>query len=97
MKDIIRDEYHMQLKLVSPGCHRCNTAEVAIRNVKAHFLSVLAGVSDDVPLQLWGRLLPQTEITVNLLWQSNATPTVSAYVHLSGPLLQRNATRAYGM
>ncbi len=25
------------------------------------------------------------EITLNLIWQSNATPTVSAYAHLSGP------------
>jgi hypothetical protein len=36
-------------------------------------------------MSLWDRLLPQTEITVNLLRQSNATPTVSAYAHLSGP------------
>ena len=85
MKNIIRDENKMQLELVPPGCHRRNAAEVAIRNFKAHFLSVLAGVSDDFPLQLWDRLLPQTEITINLLRQSNATPTVSAYAHLSGP------------
>ena len=36
-------------------------------------------------MQLWDRLLPQAEITVNLLRQSNATPTVSAYAHMSGP------------
>jgi hypothetical protein len=30
-------------------------------------------------------LLPQTEITLNLIWQPNATPTVSAHAHLSGP------------
>eukprot|EP00804_Cyclotella_cryptica_P028989 CCRYP_012408-RA/>CCRYP_012408-RA protein AED:0.21 eAED:0.21 QI:0/0/0/1/1/1/2/0/880 len=35
--------------------------------------------------QLWDKLLPQTEITLNLLCQSNATPTVSAYAHLNGP------------
>ena len=29
--------------------------------------------------------MPQTEVTLNLLRQSNATPTVSAYAHLSGP------------
>ena len=85
MKNIIRNDCKMQLELVPPGCHRRNAAEVAIRNFKAHFLSVLAGVADDFPLQLWDRLLPQTEITLNLLRQSNATPTVSAYAHLSGP------------
>ena len=53
MKNIIRDEHHMQLELVPPGCHRRNAAEVAIRNFKAHFLSVLAGAADDFPLQLW--------------------------------------------
>jgi hypothetical protein len=46
---------------------------------------VLAGVADSFPDTLWDRLLPQTEITLNLLRQSNATPTVSAYAHLCGP------------
>ena len=75
----------MEMELVPPGCHRRNAAEVAIRNFKSHFLSVLAGVADDFPMQLWDRLLPQTEITLNLLRRSNATPKVSAYAHLSGP------------
>jgi hypothetical protein len=35
--------------------------------------------------QAWDRLLPQTEITLNLLRQSNTTPSVSAYTHLCGP------------
>ena len=85
MKTLIRDKYHMQVELVPPGCHRRNAAEVAIRNFKAHFLSILAGVADDFPLYLWDRLLPQAEITINLLRQSNATPTISAYAHLNGP------------
>jgi hypothetical protein len=55
------------------------------RNFKAHFLSILAGTADDFPLQLWDKLLPQAEITVNLLRQSNATPTISAYAHMNGP------------
>ena len=84
MKELIRSQYHMQLELVPPGCHRRNAAEVAIRNFKAHFLSILAGAADDFPMHLWDRLLPQAEITVNLLRQSNATPTVSAYAHMSG-------------
>ena len=85
MKTVIRDEYKMEMELVPPGCHRRNAAEVAIRNFKAHFLSILAGAADDFPKSLWDRLLPQAEITINLLRQSNATPAVSAYAHLSGP------------
>eukprot|EP00804_Cyclotella_cryptica_P005386 CCRYP_017429-RA/>CCRYP_017429-RA protein AED:0.45 eAED:0.63 QI:0/0/0/1/0/0/2/0/118 len=40
-------------------------------------LNILAGIADDFSLQLWDKLLPQTEITLNLLHQSNATPTIS--------------------
>jgi len=78
MKTIIKDEYKMAMELVPPGCHRWNAAEVTIRNFKAHFLGILAGTAEDFPPSLWDRLLPQTEITLNLLRQSNATPTVSA-------------------
>ncbi len=85
MKHHIQVTCKLVMELVPPGCHRQNAAEVAIWNFKTHFLSVLAGVAEDFPENLWDRLLPQTEITLNLLHQSNATPTVSAYVNLSGP------------
>ena len=75
----------MKLELLPPGCHRHNAAEVAIQNCKAHFLSVLAGTVTSFPPTLWERLLPQAEVKINLLRQSNATPNVSAYAHLSGP------------
>ncbi len=85
MKNHIHDTCNINMELVPPGCHRRNAAEIAIRNFKSHFLSVLAGVADDFPQNLWDHLLPQTEITLNLIWQSKAMPTVSAYAHLSGP------------
>ncbi len=55
------------MELVPPGCHQRNAAEVAIRNFKAHFLSVLAGVADNFLPSLWDRLLPQTKIMINLI------------------------------
>jgi len=85
MKNNICDTCKFEMELVPPGCHRRNAAEVAIRNFKAHFLSVLAGVANNFPPSLWDRLLPQTTITISLIQQSNATPNVSAYAHLSGP------------
>jgi hypothetical protein len=85
MKNHICDTCKFDMELVPPGCHRCNAAKVAIRNFKAHFLSILAGVAGDFPPSLWDRLLPQTEIRINLIQQSNATPNVLAYAHLSGP------------
>ena len=74
----------MQLELVPPGTHRRNAAEAAIRNFKAHSLSILAGTAQYFPTSLWDRLLPQSKITINLLRQSNATLNVLAYAHLSG-------------
>jgi hypothetical protein len=56
-----------------------------MHNFKSHFLSILAGVANNFPPSLWNRLLPQTEITLNLLRQFNALPNTSAYTHLSGP------------
>jgi hypothetical protein len=85
MKNHICNTCRMNIKLVPPGCHWQNAAEVAIHNFKSHFLSILAGVADDFPKNLWDRLLPQTEITLNLIQQLNAMPTVSAYAHLSRP------------
>jgi hypothetical protein len=85
MKNHICNTCKMNMELVPPECHWQNAAEVAICNFKSHFLSILAGVANDFPQNLWDCLLPQTEITLNLIWQSNAMPTVSAYAHLSGP------------
>ena len=86
LKPLIREEYKMELELVPLGAHRRNAEEVSIRNFKSYLISILEGVVDDFPKEIWDRLLPQAEVTINLLCQSNATPTVSAYTHMSGPL-----------
>ncbi|KAL7480747.1 hypothetical protein ACHAW6_006410 [Cyclotella cf. meneghiniana] len=84
IKDLIKDTYKMMLELAPPSCHCRNATKVTIRKFKLHFLSILAGTADNFPLRLWDILLPQVEITLNLLHQSNATPTVLAYAHLNG-------------
>ena len=84
LKTIILDEYKMHLEVVPPDTHHRNAAEVSIRNSRAQFLSILAGPAPDFPPSLWDRLLPQAEITINLLRKFNATPNVLAYAHLSG-------------
>ena len=65
MKDLIRET--CKLELVPPGCHQRNVAKVAIKAFKQHFLSVLAGVDSNFPWSLWDRLLPQVQLTLNLL------------------------------
>ena len=82
MKEVIKQE--CELELVPPGCHRRNIAEVGIKIFKNHFISILSGTDPSFPLSLWDKLLPQAELTVNLLRQSNSTPTVSAHAHLFG-------------
>ena len=67
LKKIIQDGYKMQLEFVPTGTHRRNAAEVAIQNFKAHFLSILEGIAPDFLPSLWDRLLPQAEITINIL------------------------------
>ncbi len=69
MKNHICDTCKLDMELVPPGCHRCNVAKakVAIRNFKAHLLSVLAGVANNFPPNLPDQLLPQTKITIDLI------------------------------
>jgi hypothetical protein len=57
-------------QLVPPHCHRRNAAERAIRTFKEHFVAGLSSVDPSFPLHLWDRLLPQAEITLNLLGTS---------------------------
>ena len=82
MKELIKLEF--KLELVPPHCHRRNIAEASIKNFKNHFISILAGVDPSFPTTLWDKLLPQAELTLNLLRQSNSTPTISAHSHLFG-------------
>ena len=44
----------------------------------------MAGVADDFPRNLWDLLIPQTELTLNLLRQSNSTPEISAWEAFDG-------------
>jgi hypothetical protein len=61
-------------QLVPPHCHRRNAAERAIRTLKEHFVAGLSSVDPAFPLYLWDRLLPQAEITLNLLQTSRLHP-----------------------
>jgi hypothetical protein len=75
---------NMKYQLIPPHNHRQNIAEKAIQVFKAHFISILRGANKAFPLHLWGRLLGQAEYTLNMLWTSRMTPSVSAYAYLWG-------------
>ena len=75
-----------EFQLVPPDFHRCNTAECAIQNFKALFLAILADLDRAFPRSLWDTLLPQTEITLNLLRQATQAPIISAWEYYNGPM-----------
>ena len=75
----------MQYELVPAGQHRRNVAEKAIQTWKAHFISVLCGVSLSFPMNLWDTMLEQVDMTCNMQRMSNANPKVSAHAYLNGP------------
>jgi hypothetical protein len=68
-------------QLVPPHCHLHNAAERAIRTFKEYFVAGLSSVDPAFPLHLWDRLLPQAEITLNLLRISRLHPQLSAAAH----------------
>jgi hypothetical protein len=53
-------------------------------NIQRTFHFVLAGVADGFPINQWDELLPQTILTLSLLWQLNVAPNISAYTYHHG-------------
>ena len=83
LKKFLRDE-DIDFQLVPPRLHRRNAAERAIRTFKNHFIAGLCSVDKNFPLHLWDKLLPQAEMTLNLLRGSRINPRLSAYAQLHG-------------
>jgi hypothetical protein len=78
-------EKDCDLMLVEPHNHSVNAAERAIQTFKDHFISALATTDSEFPLQLWDRLTPQAENTLNLMRASRTNPNMSAYDTIHGP------------
>jgi hypothetical protein len=72
-------------------CHRRNAAERAIRTFKEHVVAGLSSVDPNFPFHLWDRILPQAEITLNLLRTSRLHPQLSAAAHFHS-LVDHNKT-----
>ena len=83
LKQFLVDE-NVDYQLVPPRLHRRNAAERAIRTFKNHFIAGLCSVDKHFPLHLWDKLLPQAEITLNLLRGSRINPKLSAHAQMHG-------------
>jgi hypothetical protein len=67
LKTLLTKEYNLDYQLVPPNIHCQNATKRAIRTFKNHFIAILCSTHLDFPLQLWDKLFPQAEITLNLL------------------------------
>lgn len=83
-KDAIKAN-EMTYELVPLDMHRHKKAEKVIQTFKDHFVAILSGVDESFPMHLSDRLLPQAEMTLNLLQQANVAPKVLAYAYMNGP------------
>ena len=71
--------YNGNYQLAPPHQHRQNAAETAVKTVKKHLLSGLATCHKEFPITEWDRLLPQAELTLNLLRNSRVKTHLSAW------------------
>eukprot|EP00804_Cyclotella_cryptica_P029094 CCRYP_005281-RA/>CCRYP_005281-RA protein AED:0.19 eAED:0.20 QI:0/0/0/0.71/0.16/0/7/0/1210 len=76
---VITEDWNCSYQLVPPNVHHRNIAKRTIKTFKVHFLSILAGLPSVFPNYLWDMLIPQTELTLNLLRQSHTAPAISAW------------------
>jgi hypothetical protein len=83
LKDYMTEE-GVEFQLVPPAVHRRNAAERAIRTFANHFIAGLCSTDANFPLHLWDQLLPQAEITLNLMRGSRVNPNLSAFAQIAG-------------
>jgi hypothetical protein len=85
VKRLLTKQFQLEYQLVPPHTHQCNAAKRAICTFKNHFIAGLCLANNNFPIWLWDRLVPQAEITINLMQASRANPTISAYEAVFGP------------
>ena len=83
LKDFL-DAEGIDYQLVPPAVHRRNAAERAIRTFQNHFIAGLCSVDKDFPIHLWDHLIPQAELTLNILRGSRLNPKLSAWAQVNG-------------
>ena len=76
---------HFTLQLVEPHNHQVNAAECTIQTFKDTFIAILVITNSDFPIQLWNKLAPQVQDTLNLLQALRVNPAISAFKALNGP------------
>jgi hypothetical protein len=73
---------HSKYQRVPPHDHRHNAAERAIRTFTNHFIAIICGVDPEFPMHQWDKLLPQAELTLNIMRASRLNTHTSAWTML---------------
>jgi hypothetical protein len=84
---LLKSYFHdtnISFQLVPPYSHRRNTTERAIRSFKDNLIAGICSTDKTFPMHMWDRLLPQAEITLNMLRISRINPKLSASTHIDG-------------
>ena len=82
-KFLTKEECNLQV--VEPHNHHVNMAERVIQTFKDAFIATLATTDREFPLQLWDKLAPQVQDTLNSLQALQVNPTILVYDALNGP------------
>ena len=64
--------------------HRRNAIELSIQTFKEHFIAGIFSTDPKYPAQEWYYLLPQANMTLNLLQTSRTSPKISSYIAIFG-------------
>ncbi len=73
------------LQLVEPHNHCVNATERAIQTFKNRFIGAIGTKDVNFPIQLWDKLTPQVQDSINLLPRSRIKLNVSVFEVLEGP------------
>ena len=76
--------YEINYQLAPLHMHLWNASEIAICNIKNHFVTVFVTTDNDLPISKWYYLLNKASFTLNLLRNYQVKPYISAYAHTYG-------------
>ena len=74
----------MLYQLLLPHIHRRNTAKQAMETWKDNFFGVLFSTDSNLPLHIWGQLINQVDIPLDMLRPCNQNLQMPEYTVLEG-------------
>ena len=83
--NMLRDQ-GLAVQLALPCNHRKNISEHTIQTCKNHLIAGISGADPSFPMTLWDELIPQANITINLLRNSRINPKLSTCAQICGQL-----------